>query len=80
MPGFQAYASHEIWPDANHAYPARGAAGPDGSLRGAAADMGIAAITLEIGDPQKFHIQYVRDSLSKALAPRCKCSLAPGNV
>jgi predicted deacylase len=34
----------------------------DHTLRGAAMDLGIPAITLEIGDPQKFQPTYVRSS------------------
>jgi predicted deacylase len=34
----------------------------DYTLRGAAMDIGIPAITLEIGDPQKFQASYVRSS------------------
>lgn len=33
--------------------------GPDGSLRGAAAAMGINAITIEIGNPQRFHQAFI---------------------
>lgn len=33
--------------------------GPDGSLRGACAALGKTAITIEIGNPQVFHPQYV---------------------
>eukprot|EP01138_Halocafeteria_seosinensis_P006223 gb/GECG01006364.1/.p1 GENE.gb/GECG01006364.1/~~gb/GECG01006364.1/.p1 ORF type:complete len:602 (+),score=69.41 gb/GECG01006364.1/:1-1806(+) len=33
--------------------------GPDGSLRGAAAAMGINAVTIEIGNPQRFHQAFI---------------------
>ncbi|KAJ3314245.1 hypothetical protein HDU76_002448 [Blyttiomyces sp. JEL0837] len=36
---------------------------PDGSLRGAAMDLGIAAITVEIGDPSKFQKRFVKNAL-----------------
>jgi len=37
--------------------------GPDGSLRGAAADLGIPAVTVEIGNPQTFQRRYVKHAL-----------------
>ncbi|CAG8649614.1 237_t:CDS:2, partial [Paraglomus brasilianum] len=36
---------------------------PDGSLRGAAMERGIPAITVEIGDPSKFQKRFVRNAL-----------------
>ncbi|TPX35045.1 hypothetical protein SmJEL517_g02395 [Synchytrium microbalum] len=36
---------------------------PDGSLRGAAMDLGIAAITVEIGDPSRFQKRFVKNAL-----------------
>eukprot|EP00003_Mantamonas_plastica_P024584 TRINITY_DN4601_c0_g1_i1.p1 TRINITY_DN4601_c0_g1~~TRINITY_DN4601_c0_g1_i1.p1 ORF type:complete len:198 (+),score=70.54 TRINITY_DN4601_c0_g1_i1:215-808(+) len=33
---------------------------PDGSLRGAATDLGIKCITIEIGHPSQFHSTYVK--------------------
>lgn len=36
----------------------------DGTLRGAAMEMGIPAITLEIADPQRFQPKYVRSSVA----------------
>ncbi|KCV68412.1 hypothetical protein H696_04706 [Fonticula alba] len=33
--------------------------GPDGSLRGAAHALGIHAITVEVGDPQRFHRRFI---------------------
>jgi predicted deacylase len=35
----------------------------DGTLRGAAMELGIPAITVEIGNPQQFQAEYVRSSL-----------------
>lgn len=35
----------------------------DHTLRGAAAELGIPAVTLEIGNPQRFHRDYIRRSL-----------------
>lgn len=37
--------------------------GSDGTLRSAAADLGIHAITLEVGDPQRFQRSLIRSSL-----------------
>ena len=37
--------------------------GRDGSLRGAATKLGIPAITLEVGDPQRFQKKLIRESL-----------------
>lgn len=37
--------------------------GKDGSLRGAAAKLGIPAITVEVGDPQRFQRKLIRESL-----------------
>lgn len=37
--------------------------GRDGSLRGAAERLGIPAITVEVGDPQKFQRRLIRESL-----------------
>lgn len=37
--------------------------GPDGSLRSAAADKGIPAITVEVGDPQRFHRRFINFAL-----------------
>ncbi len=37
--------------------------GRDGSLRGAAAKLGIPAITVEVGDPQRFQNKLIRESL-----------------
>ncbi|KAL6050373.1 SPX domain-containing protein [Balamuthia mandrillaris] len=37
--------------------------GPDGSLRGAAADLGINAITVEIGNPSQFQKRYITHAL-----------------
>ncbi|MFT5686727.1 MAG: putative deacylase [Myxococcota bacterium] len=36
----------------------------DGTLRGAAQDLGIPAITVEIGDPQRFQKEYIRQTLA----------------
>ncbi|TPX52325.1 hypothetical protein SeMB42_g01497 [Synchytrium endobioticum] len=36
---------------------------PDGSLRGAAMEKGIAAITVEIGDPSRFQKRFVKNAL-----------------
>ena len=36
----------------------------DGSLRGAAMEMGIPAVTLEIGNPQRYHRRYVAASVA----------------
>ena len=36
----------------------------DGTLRGAAAELGIAAITLEVGDPNRFQKGMIRDGLT----------------
>jgi len=36
----------------------------DGTLRGAAQDLGIPAITIEIGDPQRFQKEYIRQTLA----------------
>ncbi|MDG1480651.1 MAG: succinylglutamate desuccinylase/aspartoacylase family protein [Myxococcota bacterium] len=36
----------------------------DGTLRGAAQDLGIPSITLEIGDPQRFQREYIRQTLA----------------
>ncbi|KAJ3296781.1 hypothetical protein HDU76_006681, partial [Blyttiomyces sp. JEL0837] len=36
---------------------------PDGSLRGAAMDLGIASITVEIGDPSRFQKRFVKNAL-----------------
>ncbi|KAI9355368.1 hypothetical protein DFJ73DRAFT_276552 [Zopfochytrium polystomum] len=36
---------------------------PDGSLRGAAMDAGIAAITVEIGDPSRFQKRFIKNAL-----------------
>jgi predicted deacylase len=36
----------------------------DGTLRGAAQDLGIPAITVEIGDPQRFQRELIRQTLS----------------
>ncbi|MCA9542628.1 MAG: succinylglutamate desuccinylase/aspartoacylase family protein, partial [Myxococcales bacterium] len=35
----------------------------DGSLRGTAASLGIPAVTLEIGDPQRFQTVYIKRAL-----------------
>ena len=35
----------------------------DGTLRGAAMGLGIPAVTLEIGNPQRFHPEFVRNSV-----------------
>lgn len=35
----------------------------DGTLRGASMDLGIPAVTLEIGNPQRFHPEFVRSSV-----------------
>lgn len=37
--------------------------GPDGSLRGAAAQLGINAITVEIGNPHTFQLRYIKSAL-----------------
>lgn len=37
--------------------------GRDGSLRGAAAKLGIPAITVEVGDPQRFQSKMIKESL-----------------
>lgn len=37
--------------------------GPDGSLRSAAVDIGIPAITIEVGDPQRFHKRFIQFAL-----------------
>ncbi len=37
--------------------------GKDGSLRGAAAKLGIPAITVEVGDPQRFQKKLIRESV-----------------
>lgn len=34
--------------------------GPDGSLRGSAGSIGIPALTIEIGNPQRFHQPFIR--------------------
>lgn len=36
---------------------------PDGSLRGAAMELGIPAITVEIGDPSRFQKRFIRSAL-----------------
>ena len=36
----------------------------DGTLRGAAQNLGIPAITVEIGDPQRFQKEYIRQTLA----------------
>lgn len=36
---------------------------PDGSLRGAAMERGISAITVEIGDPARFQKRFVKNAL-----------------
>ncbi|KAI8866467.1 hypothetical protein GQ42DRAFT_164429 [Ramicandelaber brevisporus] len=36
---------------------------PDGSLRGAAMDLGIPSITVEIGDPSRFQKRFVKNAL-----------------
>ncbi|KAI9502942.1 hypothetical protein BX070DRAFT_259668 [Coemansia spiralis] len=36
---------------------------PGGSLRGAAVERGISAITVEIGDPSRFHKRYIKNAL-----------------
>ena len=36
----------------------------DGTLRGAAQDLGIPAITVEVGDPQRFQREYIRLTLA----------------
>ena len=41
--------------------------GPDGSMRAAAADMGIHAVTLEIGNPQRFHSSFVDRAVAGVL-------------
>ena len=42
--------------------------GPDGSLRGAAASMGIHAVTIEIGNPQRFHQAFIERTYKGVLS------------
>lgn len=60
----------------------------DGTLRAAAADLGIPAVTLEIGNPQRFHPEFVRTSVvglrsviaDWGMLPRRKVSPGPDPV
>lgn len=49
----------------------------DGTLRGAAMELGIPAVTLEIGNPQRFQEQYVRASLVGIRRVICDLGLLP---
>ncbi|MFH1844678.1 MAG: succinylglutamate desuccinylase/aspartoacylase family protein [bacterium] len=50
----------------------------DGTLRGTAQDIGIPAITLEIGNPQRFQPQFIRQALAGLGAVLIHTGLMPG--
>ncbi|KAI8850448.1 hypothetical protein BC829DRAFT_389450 [Chytridium lagenaria] len=50
---------------------------PDGSLRGAAMDRGIAAITVEIGDPSRFQKRFVKNALLGVTNILCHLKMVP---
>ncbi|KAJ3112551.1 hypothetical protein HDU96_004435 [Phlyctochytrium bullatum] len=50
---------------------------PDGSLRGAAMDRGIAAITVEIGDPSRFQKRFVKNALLGVTNILCHLKMIP---
>jgi hypothetical protein len=52
----------------------------DGTLRGMAAEMGIAAITLEVGDPNLFQKGMIRDGLTGIHNVLAELGIAPGTV
>ncbi|MEZ4464234.1 MAG: succinylglutamate desuccinylase/aspartoacylase family protein [bacterium] len=49
----------------------------DGSLRGTAASLGIPAVTLEIGDPQRFQASYIKRALGGIRAVLSDLGLLP---
>lgn len=49
----------------------------DGSLRGEAADRGIPAVTVEIGNPSRFQPEYIRQSLAGLRAVLSDLGLVP---
>ncbi|KAJ3195326.1 hypothetical protein HK101_000516 [Irineochytrium annulatum] len=50
---------------------------PDGSLRGATMDKGIAAITVEIGDPSRFQKRFVKNALLGVTNILCHLKMIP---
>lgn len=51
--------------------------GPDGSLRSAALDRGIHAITVEVGDPQRFHKRFINFALLGVENIMCSLNMVP---
>ncbi|MCA9693025.1 MAG: succinylglutamate desuccinylase/aspartoacylase family protein [Nannocystaceae bacterium] len=51
--------------------------GGDGTLRSAAADLGIPAITVEVGDPQRFQLGLIRSSLIGVRNVLCHFGMIP---
>ncbi len=52
----------------------------DGTLRGAAADMGIPAITLEVGDPNRFQRSMIRSGLTGVFNLLARLNMIDGDI